>query len=566
MQAAESDTKGLSSQGLGLAGEIAGLPLPEFVRMYLPTGAPDSVAPRTPQVDTGSKMIDSIQLDDACTTDVEVTADLLLSICNALPDPIYTFDGRGRLITANSSGEILQGSTAASLKGKRCCEMFWRVEGSQNCVVDRALATGQRVEVEVLAGEESRPTLLIVQPDPGTTATPARAIVIARDIAELRGAEAEALAQRSFMASIADRSPDEIYVLDTNGRITWMNERGEADSSLMLSGRYLVEFVAEDSRELVNQNLQRALAAEDTEFEMRAVRIDGTLRDVEAHTSPMWKDNEVSGVLIFLRDVTDRRRNQEVAAQSDKLRAVGELAAGVAHNLNNSLTVIQGRAQLLMMRTSDEAVIKALKIITNAVEEGSQTLRRILEFARRESSHRFAAIDLSELLISSIEIARPKWQSKSAATQVEVTTECSTPVYVMGELAELREVVLNLLFNAVDAMPDGGSMEVGCRSEIGSGCFWVSDTGCGMAPEVAARIFEPFFTTKGKSGTGLGLSASHGIITRHNGEILVASEPNVGTRFEVRLPLCDKSARFVKSSQPVADDNFDSNESLIVIK
>jgi signal transduction histidine kinase len=170
------------------------------------------------------------------------------------------------------------------------------------------------------------------------------------------------------------------------------------------------------------------------------------------------------------------------------------------------------------------------------------------------------------LLISSIEIARPKWQSKSAATKVEVTTECSTPVYVMGELAELREVVLNLLFNAVDAMPDGGSMEVGCRSEIGSGCFWVSDTGCGMAPEVAARIFEPFFTTKGKSGTGLGLSASHGIITRHNGEILVASEPHVGTRFEVRLPLCDKSARFVKSSAPVADDNFDSNESLIAIK
>jgi PAS domain S-box-containing protein len=511
-------------------------------------------------------MFDSIQLDDACTTDIEVTADLLLSICNALPDPIYAFDRRGRLITTNSSGEVLQGSTAASLKGKHCCEMFWRVEGSQNCVVDRALKTGQRVEVEVLAGEESKPTLLIVQPDPGTSATPARAIVIARDIAELRGAEAEALAQRSFMASIADRSPDEIYVLDTNGRITWMNERGEADSSLMLSGRYLIEFVAEDSRELVNQNLQRALAAEDTEFEMRAVRIDGTLRDVEAHTSPMWKDNEVSGVLVFLRDVTDRRRNQEVAAQSDKLRAVGELAAGVAHNLNNSLTVIQGRAQLLMMRTSDEAVIKALKIITNAVEEGSQTLRRILEFARRESSHRFAAIDLSELLISSIEIARPKWQSKSAATKVEVTTECSTPVYVMGELAELREVVLNLLFNAVDAMPDGGSMEVGCRSEIGSGCFWVSDTGCGMAPEVAARIFEPFFTTKGKSGTGLGLSASHGIITRHNGEILVASEPHVGTRFEVRLPLCDKSARFVKSSAPVADDNFDSNESLIAIK
>jgi PAS domain S-box-containing protein len=510
-----------------------------------------------------NEMIDSIYLDDACTPNAQLTADFLLSVCNALPDPIYTFDNQGRLITTNTSGEILQGSSADLLKGKCCCEMFWRVEGSENCVVDRALATGQRVEVELNAGEERKPTLVIVQPEPATATTPGWAIVIARDISELRGAEAEALAQRSFMSSIADRSPDEIYTLDTNGRITWMNERGEADDSLMLSGRYLIEFVAEDSRELVNQSLARALAAENTDFEMRAVRIDGTLRDVEAHTSPLWKDNEVTGTLVFLRDVTDRRRNQELAAQSDKLRAVGELAAGVAHNLNNSLTVIQGRAQLLMMRTTDETVVKTLKIITNAVEEGSQTLRRILEFARRESAQEFSPVDLAELLISSIEIARPKWQSKSEPTKIEVKTECSAPVYVMGEMAELREVVLNLLFNAVDAMPNGGSMEVGARSELDSGCFWVSDNGCGMPPETAARIFEPFFTTKGKSGTGLGLSASHGIITRHNGEILVVSEPGEGTRFEVRLPLCEKSARFVKNSPAIADEKNTPDSALL---
>ena len=86
-------------------------------------------------------------------------------------------------------------------------------------------------------------------------------------------------------------------------------------------------------------------------------------------------------------------------------------------------------------------------------------------------------------------------------------------------------------------------------AEIDSGCFWVADTGCGMTAEIASRIFEPFFTTKGKLGSGLGLSASHGIITRHQGEILVVSEPGEGTRFEVRLPLCDKNDRFVKKSE-----------------
>ncbi len=504
-------------------------------------------------------------LDDSASG-ATMPADPLLSFCNALPDPIYAFDSRGILTTANNSGALLQGRSATWLKGRRCCEMFWRVDGAENCIVDRALATGQKVEVELLAGDEAKPTLVTVQPEPGDGSEPRNAVVIARDISELRSAEAEALAQRSFIASIADRSPEEIYALDNNGRITWMNERSGDGTSFMLSGRYLIEFVAEDSRELANSKLQSALVGENSEFELRAMRPDGTLRDVEAHTSPLWKDNEVKGILVFLRDVTDRRRHQELQAQSDKLRAVGELAAGVAHNLNNSLTVIQGRAQLLMMRTSDEAVAKSLKIITSAVEEGAQTLRRILEFARRDSAKEFTPVDITDLLTSSVEIARPKWQSKSAKATIEVKAECNGPVYVMGELAELREVVLNLIFNAVDAMPGGGVIEIGTRAEIDSGCFWVADNGCGMPPETAARIFEPFFTTKGKSGTGLGLSASHGIITRHNGEILVVSEQGEGTRFEVRLPLCEKSERFVKNSPPVFDEIHDTSENLISIK
>jgi signal transduction histidine kinase len=225
---------------------------------------------------------------------------------------------------------------------------------------------------------------------------------------------------------------------------------------------------------------------------------------------------------------------------------VGELAAGVAHNLNNSLTVIQGRAQLLLRNATDESSAKSLQVITNAVEDGTKTLRRILEFARRDSSTEFGPVELGYLITSSVDIARPKWQSKAARSTIDVQIECNGPVYVMGEQAELREVVLNLIFNAVDAMADGGMMEIGARAEIDSGCFWVADTGCGMPPETASRIFEPFFTTKGKQGSGLGLSASHGIISRHKGEIVVVSEPGEGTRFEVRLPICDKNARFVK--------------------
>jgi PAS domain S-box-containing protein len=473
---------------------------------------------------------------------------MLIEAFEALPDAVYLFGSDRLLVKANGAAAQLQ--SGKLLKGKACCEMFWRVEGADGCVVDRALQTREKVEVEILAGPEGKNSIsIVVEPLNAENDMAPAALVIARDISDLRRAEAEAIAHKSFLASIAERTPDEIYALDAQGRITWMNERAEAYKLAMPSGGSFFDIVSKDSRELTEENLRRTLAGDDTEHEVRVIRIDGSTRYAEAHTSPLWKDGEIDGVLIFLRDVTDRKREHELMAQSDKLRAVGELAAGVAHNLNNSLTVIQGRAQLLLRNATDESSSRSLQVITNAVEDGTKTLRRILEFARRDSASEFAPVELGYLVTSSIDIARPKWQSKSRKGKIEVKVEGNGSVYVMGEQAELREVVLNLIFNAVDAMPEGGIMEIGSRAEIESGCFWVADTGCGMPPETASRIFEPFFTTKGKLGSGLGLSASHGIITRHKGEIVVVSEPGEGTRFEVRLPICDKSDRFVKQTE-----------------
>ncbi len=469
-----------------------------------------------------------------------------------LPDAAYLFGSDRRLVKANGAASLLHSEPSPRAS---CCEMFWHIEGADGCVVDRALQALERVEVEIQSSAVDKHSIsVIVEPLLADDLQPA-ALVIARDISDLRRAEAEAIAHKSFLASIADRTPDEIYALDLASRITWMNERAQNHTLSTSLGSSFLDIVSADSREITEGNLRCTLKGDDTQHEVRLSSLDGSLRHTEAHTSPLWKNGEVDGVLVFLHDVTDRKREHELMAQSDKLRAVGELAAGVAHNLNNSLTVIQGRAQLLLRNATDEVSSRSLQVITNAVEDGTKTLRRILEFARRDSASEFAPVELNYLITSSIDIARPKWQSKSRAGKIEVKVEGGGSIYVMGEQAELREVVLNLIFNAVDAMPEGGVMEIGARAEIDSGCFWVADTGSGMAPEVASRIFEPFFTTKGKLGSGLGLSASHGIITRHNGEIFVVSEPGEGTRFEVRLPICDKSDRFIKNSDPAQESN-----------
>lgn len=495
---------------------------------------------------------ESLHHDSAVPTSTP-PARLLYEAFDVIPDAVFLFSSDRHLVRANPAANDVQGEVLQT--GKHCCEMFWYVEGADGCVVDRAIQLGEKVEVEIQTGAKGDKSIsLIVQPMTGDNEEGSGALVVARDISDLRRAEAEAIAHKSFIASIADRTPDEIYALDSNGHITWMNERAEAYRILVNAGGSFLDIVAEDSRSVADENFKRTLLGNDCEYETRLMRVDGSSRYAEAHTSPLWKDGEIDGVLVFVRDVTERKRERELMAQSDKLRAVGELAAGVAHNLNNSLTVIQGRAQLLLRNASDETSAKSLQVITNAVEDGTKTLRRILEFARRDVASEFGPVELGYLITSSIDIARPKWQSKSRKGKVEVKVESNTQVYVMGEQAELREVVLNLVFNAVDAMPDGGTMEIGARAEIDSGCFWVADTGCGIPPEVASRIFEPFFTTKGKAGSGLGLSASHGIITRHKGEILVVSEPGEGTRFEVRLPICDKNDRFIKRPEAVQEE------------
>ncbi len=487
----------------------------------------------------------SVETSNQLVTALMVTDRMWETTIDALPDAVYIFGVDRRLKKVNRAGEATEQATRAFLAGRRCCDMIWGLNGSE-CMVDRAITSGRAIEVEIPTDNKAqRPLLVRVLPrnKEQQELTTAGCIVIARDISELRHAEEEASKHRAFLASLADLAPDEIYTLDVDEHFTWMNKRAEVDSGLtpsVLLGHEFTMIVSNESKDETKFALKNTLSGEEQQFEVRTLCADGRVRCMEAHTSPLWHDGSITGVMVFMSDVTEKKLAQERAARSDKLRALGELAAGVAHNLNNSLTVIQGRAQLLLMRSSEnEATRKSLEVITQAVGDCSQTLRRLLDFSRRESTKTKAPIDLSELVTSSIEIARPKWQGESTQRTgtIDVNLNTDGPVYTLGDSAELREVVLNLIFNAVDAMPGGGSIEISTRNEGNTARFSVADSGVGMPPDVVARIFEPFYSTKGDRGTGLGLSASHGIVENHGGEINVTSEPGKGTRFEIVLPL-----------------------------
>jgi len=239
------------------------------------------------------------------------------------------------------------------------------------------------------------------------------------------------------------------------------------------------------------------------------------------------------------RSYDDLRQAQEHLVRVERLRALGEMAAGVAHDFNNLLAVILGRSELLLARVSDADVARGLEIVCQAARDGAQTVRRIQEFTRTRRTRPFGRVDLVALLQEVVELTRPRWkddaQSRGVSYAVDVQRGPVPPVAGISE--ELREVFINLLTNALEAMPAGGCVRFLGSSDAQEVIVSVEDTGCGMSEETRRRVFEPFFTTKGPRGTGLGLAVAWGIVTRHGGTIEVSSTLGVGTAFTVRLPI-----------------------------
>jgi signal transduction histidine kinase/ActR/RegA family two-component response regulator len=253
-------------------------------------------------------------------------------------------------------------------------------------------------------------------------------------------------------------------------------------------------------------------------------------------------------VVELNRYIAEQEMIREQFSQLEKLSALGELASGVAHDFNNTLAGILGRAQLMMRTNDPEKIKRGLEIIIKSAEDGAKTVKRIQDFARQRRDHDFAPVNVDQLLQDVSEITRPRWKDRAEAANVHISLELQirSNALIMGDDSELREVLVNMVFNAVDAMPEGGTLTLSAEEVDGQIEIAISDTGTGMSEEVRSRIFDPFFTTKGKAGLGLGLAVSYGIIRRHEGTVEVESESGKGTTFRIKLPLAKGVAEGVE--------------------
>ncbi len=324
----------------------------------------------------------------------------------------------------------------------------------------------------------------------------------------------------------------------------------------------LVNNVSRDTHHV----LHPALA--ETQAEL-IVPIQGTqhmlgMIDIHSHQAGAFNQDDVYLVEVLARQTAvaleniarydQLRRTQDELLRSERLRALGELSSGVAHDFNNLLAGILGHTQLLLFDQTDPVVIESLSVIERAARDGAAMVRRLQDFTQNQHALPADIVDINHVIEESLAITRPLWrdaaQSHSIHIEVQRDLACTAPI--MGDAPVLRELVTNLILNAIDAMPQGGTLQirsfdspgypqplsdpVSIHTTLPVVVIQVQDTGVGMTPDIQQRIFDPFFTTKGTRGTGMGLAVAHSIVQRHNGSITVQSMPGQGSTFTVILP------------------------------
>ncbi len=237
-----------------------------------------------------------------------------------------------------------------------------------------------------------------------------------------------------------------------------------------------------------------------------------------------------------------------------RFETLGRMTMGIAHDFNNLLSGILGYTELLKQGAPEEGVepfdtetpaYQYLRTIEKAALDGAALVSKIQQFIRQEKKSRFEPVNIQDLLDDCISLTRPYWynEPRRKGIEIEVITSLKDVPPVMGSPPELREVFVNLLLNAVQAMPKGGVVEIDLASKARESIsLTISDTGIGMSERVRHRVFEPLFSTKGERGTGMGLSVSHGIMQEHEGTIECASSLGKGTTFTLSLPCADGAA------------------------
>jgi two-component system, cell cycle sensor histidine kinase and response regulator CckA len=477
------------------------------------------------------------------------------ALMDNIPDAIYFKDRQSRFLRASKAQAVKFGvKDPADMVGKTDSDFFTQEHAQQAFADEQEVIRSGRP----IIGKEEKETW----PDGhvtwvSTTKEPLRdgqgqvigTFGVSRDITDHRRAEEQLRVQLSALQAAANA----IFMTDPQGQIVWVNAAFTVATGYALEeaiGRRL-DFLASETAapELIAGIQATITGGEVWHGELMNRRKNGTEFPGDLTVTPVRDEQGVLTHFVgIMQDVSQQHRLQEQLLQAQKMEAVGRLAGGVAHDFNNILTAVLGYSELLLQRSSpSDPLHRHADEIRKSAERAAALTQQLLAFSRRQPVQ-LRVLNLNELVADLNKMLR-----RLVGENIRMVTVCSPDLdHVRADAGQLQQIIMNLVVNARDAMPDGGTLtlqtanvqfdETYVRSypEVAAGDYVmlaISDTGVGMTAEVKEHLFEPFFTTKGiGGGTGLGLAMCYGIVKQSGGHINVYSEPGQGTAFRIYLP------------------------------
>lgn len=472
---------------------------------------------------------------------------LLRTLMDNLPDSIYAKDTEARKVLANSTNLKRMGcKTEAEALGKTDFDFFPKEIADAFFADDQSILKDgksiiNRKEKIVLPNGETCWTLTTKVPWRDTSGKIIGLVGIGRDITDQVKADIKVKKERNLLRTLIDNLPDCIYAKDAEARKIMANPADLKN----LGCKTEAEAIGKTDFDLFPKEIATAFFADDQSVlkdgkpvinrEEKAVLQGGETRWLLTSKIP-WRDasGKIVGLVGIGRDITDRKNLEEQIMSARRMESLGRLATGVAHDLNNIFAPILISIELLQKKLQDEDYLKMLAKAEASAHRGADIIKQMLWFGRGLVGQRLP-VDLQQLAGGVAQFTSETFD-KSIRVEKQIEPDLWT---VVGDSAQLHQVLMNLCLNARDAMPSGGTLTVAAHNVTVNGkpfaVLEVKDTGCGIAPGLLDKIYEPFFTTK-EVGHGLGLSTAQSIVKSHGGFIITESQPDHGSTFHVHLP------------------------------
>ncbi len=448
------------------------------------------------------------------------------------------------------------------------------MNGFETCAELRSLPQGARTPILMITGLEDLDSIHRAYQVGATdfATKPVNWVVLGHRVRYMlranRNLESRLRSEKRNQA-LLDAIPDLMFVVGRDG--TFLDYKPASSIELDaapsdLTGRKIHEVLPPEIAETCMERLTGAMQTGDPQMFEYSMTVGGTSREFEARMAMSGAEE----ALAIIRDVTERNRLEEEFRQSQKMEALGLMAGGVAHDFNNTLTVISFAASVLARKLPDkDPSHKRVESILNATKHAEQLTGQLLAFSKRQIFQP-QVLHLNEVVEEISGLLK-----RIMGEDVVLTTDLESDLWpVTLDPTQVQQVLMNLAVNARDAMPSGGRIHIETRNTVGASrsagsqeevMLSVSDTGFGMDKETAERIFEPFFTTK-NTGTGLGLSTVFGIVRQSNGAIRVESEPGHGTTFHICFPRSDRQPEEIAAGQEEGDLDAAGRETILVVE